>query len=327
MILLLFVFPCLSGWAQNNKTKDTTVIFKVYGNCTICKKRIEEAAKNKGVVSASWDIQSKMLTLQYDPGAVSEEKMHQKIANAGHDTEMKKADDEVYNKLPECCLYRKQDGTHSHESDDGSLQNLVMGVIMEEDDKGNLKPLKGANIILNGSNQGITTEENGFFKLAVDHDTSVVTVSYVGFQPKNIDVKPGDHLNIVLNTSKPLEGIKVISTRKSYYISPLSTLRTQVITERELFKAACCNLSESFETNPSVDVSYNDAVTGSKQIQLLGLSGNYTQLTLESLPGPRGLATPWGLNFIPGTWVESIQLPRALVRLLMALKVLPGRSM
>jgi outer membrane receptor for ferrienterochelin and colicins len=77
-----------------------------------------------------------------------------------------------------------------------------------------------------------------------------------------------------------------------------------------LFKAACCNLSESFETNPSVDVSYNDAVTGSKQIQLLGLAGVYSQLTVENLPGPRGLATSLGLNSIPGTWVESIQLSK-----------------
>jgi hypothetical protein len=82
------------------------------------------------------------------------------------------------------------------------------------------------------------------------------------------------------------------------------------MSEKELFKAACCNLSESFETNPSVDVSYNDGVTGSKQIQLLGLSGNYTQLTVENLPGPRGIATQWGLNSIPGTWVESIQLTK-----------------
>src|SRR5205085_9296236 len=81
-------------------------------------------------------------------------------------------------------------------------------------------------------------------------------------------------------------------------------------TSRELLKAACCNLSESFETNPSVDVWYNDAVTGSKQIQLLGLSGVYTQLTVENLPGPRGIATPLGLNSIAGPWVESIQLSK-----------------
>jgi hypothetical protein len=84
------------------------------------------------------------------------------------------------------------------------------------------------------------------------------------------------------------------------------------MTDKELFKAACCNLSESFETNPSVDVSYNDAVTGSKQIQLLGLSGNYTQLTVENLPGPRGIGTTLGLNSIAGPWVESIQLTKGI---------------
>ncbi|MBL0153825.1 MAG: TonB-dependent receptor [Chitinophagaceae bacterium] len=89
-------------------------------------------------------------------------------------------------------------------------------------------------------------------------------------------------------------------------------MRTQIMTEKELFKAACCNLSESFETNPSVDVSYNDAVTGSKQIQLLGLAGAYTQLLVENLTGPRGIATPLGLNSIAGPWIESIQLTKGI---------------
>jgi hypothetical protein len=83
-----------------------------------------------------------------------------------------------------------------------------------------------------------------------------------------------------------------------------------MISSKDLLKAACCNLSESFETNPSVDVSYSDAVTGSKQIQLLGLAGIYTQLTVENLPGPRGIATPLGLNSIAGPWIESIQLSK-----------------
>jgi hypothetical protein len=93
-------------------------------------------------------------------------------------------------------------------------------------------------------------------------------------------------------------------------LNNFSPIRTQIRAGSELLKAACCNLSESFETNPSVDVSYNDAVTGSKQIQLLGLSGNYTQLTVENLPGPRGIATPLGLNSIAGPWIESIQLTK-----------------
>jgi outer membrane receptor for ferrienterochelin and colicin len=75
---------------------------------------------------------------------------------------------------------------------------------------------------------------------------------------------------------------------------------------KELLKAACCNLSESFETNPSIDVSFTDAVTGTKQIQLLGLGGAYTQITRENMPDIRGLSGIYGLQFIPGAWIESI---------------------
>ncbi|SEM03749.1 Outer membrane receptor proteins, mostly Fe transport [bacterium A37T11] len=107
-----------------------------------------------------------------------------------------------------------------------------------------------------------------------------------------------------------MDEVQVSSKQWPTYSPPLSAVRSQFISSKELLKAACCNLSESFETNPSVDVSYNDAVTGSKQIQLLGLSGIYTQLTVENMPGPRGLATSLGLNSIPGPWIESIQLTK-----------------
>ena len=79
---------------------------------------------------------------------------------------------------------------------------------------------------------------------------------------------------------------------------------------RQLTKAACCNLSESFETSPAVDVSYTDAVTGIKQIQLLGLAGSYTQITTENTPEIRGLVGSYGLTFIPGPWIEGIQLTK-----------------
>lgn len=84
------------------------------------------------------------------------------------------------------------------------------------------------------------------------------------------------------------------------------------ISRKELKKAACCNLSESFETNPSIDVSFTDAVTGTKQIQLFGLAGKYAQIQVEMTPLVRGLMANSGLNFIPGTWVQSIQLTKGI---------------
>lgn len=119
-----------------------------------------------------------------------------------------------------------------------------------------------------------------------------------------------DDRHLLINALSNLNEVAVLGKQSSSFIPYKNTIRSQVMTGKELLKAACCNLSESFETNPSVDVSFNDAITGSKQIQLLGLSGNYTQLTIENLPGPRGLATPLGLNTIAGPWIESIQLTK-----------------
>ena len=77
-----------------------------------------------------------------------------------------------------------------------------------------------------------------------------------------------------------------------------------------MLKAACCNLSESFETNPSIDVNFSDAISGTKQIKMLGLSSPYILITTENVPSVRGAAQAYGLSFIPGTWVESIQLTK-----------------
>lgn len=84
----------------------------------------------------------------------------------------------------------------------------------------------------------------------------------------------------------------------------------QNINRSELFKAACCNLGESFTTNPSVDVSYNDATTGARQIKLLGLSGTYVQMLTEQMPNFRGAATPYALGYVPGPWMKSIQVSK-----------------
>lgn len=305
---LLIVGLLISSFSFAQNKKDTTINFKVSGSCAMCEKRITDVALKNGAKEARWNSQTQLLTVSLNQAKVTKEKLQEKIAEVGHDTEPFLAPDEVYNTLPECCLYRDAAKVAEHNSAHHAAK--VMGVIMEEDNNGILKPLAGASIFLAGGKGGIVTKQNGFFSFETENEKAVIEVSYVGFQPAQIDVRQGDHLTIVLNKSQPMEGIKVLSVKRSTYVSSLSTVRTQVMTKRELGKAACCNLSESFETNPSVDVSYNDAVTGSKQVQLLGLAGNYTQLTLENLPGPRGLATPMGLNSIPGTWVESIQLSK-----------------
>jgi outer membrane receptor for ferrienterochelin and colicin len=92
-----------------------------------------------------------------------------------------------------------------------------------------------------------------------------------------------------------------------------AVLATEIMTIKTLGKAACCNLSESFETNASVSVSYADAVTGSKQIQMLGLAGTYVQTNVENVPSIRGLKSTYGLNYLPGTWIKSIDLAKGTI--------------
>lgn len=136
----------------------------------------------------------------------------------------------------------------------------------------------------------------------------MLVITYAGFKPDTISVSGMQNIEVSLDKTESLGSVVIRARVSPTYIDQFNPFRTAVITKKELLKAACCNLSESFETNPSVDVSYSDAATGSKQIQLLGLAGVYTQLTVENLPGPRGIATPLGLNSIAGPWVESIQL-------------------
>jgi len=309
-IIPLVLFSLLLFSRENLQAQTGSVItiaLKVSGNCEMCKERIEAAAKGKGVKEATWDADTKLLTLTYDTLLSRIEKVHTRIADAGHDTELKKAKNDTYKALPECCLYRDHSETMS--VDPGNTRtSMVRGVVLEEDERGNFRPLARATIAWLGTGTGTVTDSTGVFKINVTTETDRLIISYTGYRPDTIAVQPATDLKIILASNQQLGEVTLSSKRRSTYISSLSTIRTQVMTENELFKAACCNLSESFETNPSVDVSYNDAVTGSKQIQLLGLSGNYTQLTVENLPGPRGLATALGLNSIPGPWVESIQL-------------------
>lgn len=316
ILLLFFVAVSHSSYSRDitistGITKDSTISFQVSGACEMCKDRIEEAAKGRGVASANWDINTRLLTVVYSPAATNPGKIHKRIADAGHDTGLEKAANSTYERLPACCHYR--DNSQSwHGVANGNVSDAITGVVLKEDRKGSFIPLASASVSWLNSGNGTVTDSTGVFRIVMDSLGGRLIVSYTGFRADTITVSGGNNLMVVLATGDQLGEVRITSRRKATYLAALNPIRTQVMTERELFKAACCNLSESFETNPSVDVSYNDAVTGSKQIHLLGLSGNYTQLTVENLPGPRGLATSMGLSTIAGTWVESIQLTKGI---------------
>ena len=117
-------------------------------------------------------------------------------------------------------------------------------------------------------------------------------------------------LSIPIFSQENLEEVKVVKKRKGIQKSFTVTGNTTLITSKELLKAACCNLAESFETNPSIDVNFSDALTGTKQIKMLGLTSPYLMITEENVPSVRGASQAYGLSFTPGTWVESIQITK-----------------
>lgn len=113
-----------------------------------------------------------------------------------------------------------------------------------------------------------------------------------------------------LYSQDTLKEVNVTVDKKGLQKSYKITTHTITITSQELLKAACCNLAESFETNPSIDVSFSDALTGTKQIKMLGLSSPYLIVSEENIPSVRGASQTYGLSFTPGTWIESIQITK-----------------
>ena len=176
-------------------------------------------------------------------------------------------------------------------------QNLT-GIVYELNDKNEKVPLIGTNVFWQETQIGTTTDVNGEFMLRkVNEEPINLVISYIGYKPDTVLISADQkNIEIVLSLNRELQEIVVTGTSLSKFIDELDAKQTEVITSKELLKAACCNLSESFTTNASVDVQFQDAVTGAKQIQLLGLSGLYTQTLFENIPTLKGLGSTFGLG-------------------------------
>ncbi|HZY78699.1 MAG TPA: TonB-dependent receptor [Cyclobacteriaceae bacterium] len=186
----------------------------------------------------------------------------------------------------------------------------LMGIVVEKGPTGQDQPLPGANVYWQGTNKGTTTRENGVFMIDRFDGVDKLIVSFVGYTPDTLTITNETNVKVELHSDQVLQEVTVEGWKSTSGIDHSSGINVVVMNEKELFKAACCNLSESFETNPSVDVAFTDAVTGTRQIQMLGLSGPNTMISLENMPGVRGLASSQGIQFIPGTWINSIQVTK-----------------
>lgn len=173
-------------------------------------------------------------------------------------------------------------------------------------------PLPGVNVYWAGTNLGTTTDQYGHFSLLLPVDVEPkLVLSYVGFTGDTLLVKtPSVELDILLKSSVELKTVEVVERSAATKLDVRSVYNVQTLTEKELKKAACCDLSESFETNASVDVAFTDAVTGAKTIRMLGLDGKYTQILFENWPLIGGLSSTYGLGFVPGPWIQGINLTK-----------------
>lgn len=190
------------------------------------------------------------------------------------------------------------------------VSNYLNGSIQGNSGDG-IEILGGAAIYWEGTNTGTLSDTNGQFQIAKVKGHNQLIVRYLGYRQDTLEVGDNqEEVSITLELDGEQTTVEINSRLNSRGFSRLDPRGVELIRESEFNKAACCNLSESFETNPSVDASFTDAVTGTKQIKMLGLSGKYVSITTENMPLLSGLASVNGLAYYPSLWLEGLQLSK-----------------
>lgn len=190
-----------------------------------------------------------------------------------------------------------------------AIGQSISGKVLEKTPDGE-QPLVGAIVKwLTPPQNPVSTDSTGAFSLNKSKGQHQLVLSYIGFKTDTMMAHGEGPFTFYLSTDSQSLGEVVVKSRGTS-IDRIAPQQIQIITTKELAKAACCNLSESFETNASVSVSYSDAITGARQLQMMGLSGKYIQTNIENMPGVRGLTIPFGLNYVPGTWIQSIDIAK-----------------
>jgi outer membrane receptor for ferrienterochelin and colicin len=189
-------------------------------------------------------------------------------------------------------------------------QTTFTGMLMDKNNPKDNLGVEGATVHWLGTNVSAVTNKKGWFVIAYKPEYKKLVINYLGFRTDTITIKSLKPIHHFLTTESELEEVTLRSRRKATQKSFFATTNVFTVNSDELLKAACCNLAESFETNPSIDVSFSDALTGTKQIQMLGLTSPYLLISQENIPSVRGASQVFGLTFTPGTWVESIQITK-----------------
>ncbi|MFV0304919.1 MAG: TonB-dependent receptor domain-containing protein [Moheibacter sp.] len=341
----IYIFLMLFGLQVLAQEKTEEI--RVEGECGMCKARIENAVKEIKSADGTWDENTKVLTLSYNPEKTTLEAIMKNVAKVGHDNELFKAEDETYKNLPSCCLYKRLEP-----SEEVEVENVVEEKETQIKVRGNCGSCKArieAAVAELPSAVGNWNIETKILSLQFDdnqtslneimqnvakagHDNELYTAEDAVYDAlpgcclydrvtdwAMIENSEGTHLveaeseddSSFFDTEDDvisLEKATITNSKAATSLNKKAAGLEITISDKELLKAACCNLSESFETNATVDVSYANAVSGAKQLKMLGLDQKYILLTKELLPEIRGISSAYGLQFIPGRWIQSIQL-------------------
>lgn len=188
-----------------------------------------------------------------------------------------------------------------------NTDNQLRGIVTNDREE----LLVGASVFWKDTKVGAATDAEGRFVLPARRETATLVIQYVGHTPAEVQVLPSENnLWIEISGVEQLQAVTVAAHSFDNKVSTLETRNVESINSHELRKAPCCNLSESFETNGTVDVVYSNALTGVKEIQMLGLRGVYSQFMVENRPTMGGIATPFAFEYLPGTWLHGIQLAK-----------------
>ncbi len=189
-------------------------------------------------------------------------------------------------------------------------QTTIKGMAMIKNNAGKTEGLPEATIYWLDTDIGTTTNDKGWFTIEYKPEYKKLIFSFVGYKTDTIFVNEPREIHHFMQEESELDEVIIKSKKEKTAVSYLQSANIVTINEGELLKAACCNLSESFETNPSIDVNFSDALTGTKQIKMLGLTSPYILIAQENIPSVRGASQAFGLTFTPGTWIESIQITK-----------------